>query len=130
VNGILNREKYNAIVSAWQRFRAWIDTLHHRHPELFPQTFKEGYKLHDHKTSPKTGVMTRRIGLKNGQVWTVHPIVISRWKAQLLDNAATVFQDGRSKKKSDETNVDELYQKIGRLEVELDWIKKKSDDLC
>jgi transposase-like protein len=59
----------------------------------------------------------------------VHPIVISRWKAQLLENAATVFQDGRSKKKSDETNVDELYQKIGRLEVELDWLKKKSDDL-
>jgi transposase-like protein len=57
----------------------------------------------------------------------VHPTVISRWKAQLLDNVASLFQDGRAKKKSDDTTVDELYQKIGRLEVELDWLKKKSD---
>jgi transposase-like protein len=57
----------------------------------------------------------------------VHPTVISRWKAQLLDNVASLFQDGRVKKKSDDTTVDELYQKIGRLEVENDWLKKKSD---
>jgi putative transposase len=59
----------------------------------------------------------------------VHPTVISRWKAQLLDNAETVFQDGRAKKKSDEPAVEELYQKIGRLEVELDWVKKKSQEI-
>jgi len=54
----------------------------------------------------------------------LHPVVLSRWKAQLLDNAADIFQDGRSTKKSDDPIHDELYQKIGRLEVELDWIKK------
>jgi transposase-like protein len=59
----------------------------------------------------------------------VHPTVISRWKTQLLDNAETVFQDGRAKKKSDDPSVEELYQKIGRLEVELDWVKKKSQEL-
>jgi transposase-like protein len=57
----------------------------------------------------------------------VHPTVISKWKAQLLDNVATLFQDGRGKKKKEDTTVDDLYQKIGRLEVELDWLKKKSD---
>ena len=57
----------------------------------------------------------------------VHPIVISRWKAQLLDNAEQVFQDKRTKKKSDDRTHDELYQEIGRLKVELDWIKKKSE---
>jgi transposase-like protein len=56
----------------------------------------------------------------------VHPIVISRWKAQLLENAEVIFQDGRVKKKSDDSNIDELYQEIGRLKVELDWLKKKS----
>jgi transposase-like protein len=56
----------------------------------------------------------------------VHPIVISRWKAQLLENAEVLFQDGRVKKKSDDPNIDELYQEIGRLKVELDWLKKKS----
>jgi len=57
----------------------------------------------------------------------VHPIVISRWKTQLLDNAEQVFQDKRAKKKSDDPTHDELYQEIGRLKVELDWIKKKSE---
>jgi transposase-like protein len=58
----------------------------------------------------------------------VHPIVISRWKAQLRDNAEAVFKDGRVKKKTDDVNVDKLYQEIGRLKVELDWIKKKSEE--
>jgi transposase-like protein len=57
----------------------------------------------------------------------VHPNAVSRWKLQLLDNIELVFQDGRSKPKHDDSLVDELYQKIGRLEVELDWLKKKSD---
>jgi putative transposase len=54
----------------------------------------------------------------------VHPIVISRWKAQLRDNAETVFKDGRAKKKTDDVDTDKLYQEIGRLKVELDWLKK------
>jgi transposase len=57
----------------------------------------------------------------------VHPIVISRWKAQLRDNAETIFKDGRIKKKTDAPDTDKLYQEIGRLKVELDWIKKKYD---
>jgi transposase-like protein len=57
----------------------------------------------------------------------VHPIVISRWKAQLIANSELVFKDGRTKKKTDDDNVDKLYQEIGRLKVELDWLKKKSD---
>jgi transposase-like protein len=57
----------------------------------------------------------------------VHPNVVSKWKIHLFENVATVFQDVRAKKKSDDTLVDELYQEIGRLKVELDWLKKKSD---
>jgi len=57
----------------------------------------------------------------------VHPIVISRWKAQLLQGADVVFKDGRSKKKNDDPDIDKLYQEIGRLKVELDWVKKKSE---
>jgi transposase len=57
----------------------------------------------------------------------VHPTIISRWKAHLLDSAESIFQDGRTKKKQEVPNVDELYQKIGKLEVENDWLKKKSE---
>jgi transposase-like protein len=56
----------------------------------------------------------------------VHSIVISRWKTQLLENAEVIFKDGRVKKKSADPNIDELYQEIGRLKVELDWLKNKS----
>jgi len=57
----------------------------------------------------------------------VHPLVISKWKSQLLNNAEALFQDGRVKKKTDDTNIQELYQKIGQLEMEKDWLKKKSE---
>jgi transposase-like protein len=56
----------------------------------------------------------------------IHPNIIARWKSQLLDNAEDIFQDGRIKKKPDTPNIDELYQEIGRLKMELDWVKKKS----
>ena len=58
----------------------------------------------------------------------VHPIVISRWKTQLLQQAESVFQDGRVKKKTDDPDIAALYQEIGRLKVELDWVKKKSEE--
>ena len=58
----------------------------------------------------------------------VHSIVISRWKAQLLQQAETVFKDGRVKKKTTDPDVDSLYREIGRLKVELDWVKKKSEE--
>jgi transposase-like protein len=56
----------------------------------------------------------------------VHPNAISRWKIHLLANIESVFQDGRSKSKPDTSLLDELYHKIGRLEMENDWLKKKS----
>jgi transposase len=59
----------------------------------------------------------------------VHPTAIAKWKAKLLEQATDVFIDGRTKKKSDDSAVYELFQKIGRLEVENDWLKKKSQEL-
>jgi transposase-like protein len=58
----------------------------------------------------------------------VHPTAIGKWKAQLLEQASDVFIDKRAKKKNDDPTVDDLFQKIGRLEVELDWLKKKSEE--
>ena len=59
----------------------------------------------------------------------VHPTAIAKWKARLFEQAADVFVDGRTKKKSDDPDIEELYQQIGRLKVELDWVKKKSQEL-
>jgi transposase len=58
----------------------------------------------------------------------LHPSQIQAWKRQLLEGAAGVFQDGRGHDQAAgrlETELDALYRKIGRLEMELEWIKKK-----
>ena len=59
----------------------------------------------------------------------VHPVAIAKWKARLLEQAADVFIDGRTQKKDDNPTVEELFQKIGRLEIENDYLKKKSHEL-
>lgn len=59
----------------------------------------------------------------------VHGNQISKWKAQLVESASGVFRDGREKKKEKNSiREEELYEQIGRLKVELDWLKKKLDE--
>lgn len=58
----------------------------------------------------------------------VHANVIGQWKKQLLENANELFEGKREKRKkteSQEKKVDELYRKIGKIEMENDWLKKK-----
>ena len=57
----------------------------------------------------------------------VHPNQVTKWKRQALDMLPQVFSDHRTRgNESDEALMAELYQKIGQLEVQLDWLKKKS----
>ncbi len=56
----------------------------------------------------------------------VHPSQITQWKKQLLDSAEQVFSDGRViEKKDQEELLSKLYQQIGQMKVELDWLQKK-----
>lgn len=58
----------------------------------------------------------------------VHANQISKWKAQLVEGASEIFRDGRRKKRDDTSATEaELYEQIGRLKIELDWLKKKVD---
>src|SRR5258705_10174152 len=57
----------------------------------------------------------------------VHPTLIHTWKKQLLAGAEELFACG-AKASTPDTEVlqAQLYEEIGRLKVELDWVKKKS----
>jgi transposase-like protein len=57
----------------------------------------------------------------------VYPNQISAWKKQLVDQMAELFEDGRQRREPD-TDAERaaLYEQIGRLKVELDWLKKKA----
>lgn len=57
----------------------------------------------------------------------VHPTQINQWKKQAQEDLPSLFSSGRSRKeKSQDDLTASLYQQIGQLTVELDWLKKKS----
>jgi len=61
------------------------------------------------------------------QQYEVHPVQVSQWKKALLAESASVFEKKHGPKPKAEFETDEkLYGEIGRLKMELDWLKKKS----
>jgi transposase-like protein len=59
--------------------------------------------------------------------YEVHPTLVTHWKKQLLEGAAEIFSNGRrAAADANEELKAELYQQIGKLQVEVDWLKKKS----
>ena len=56
----------------------------------------------------------------------VHATQIAQWKKQALDELPGLFSTGHGRKeKADEALTASLYQQIGQLTVELEWVKKK-----
>ncbi len=61
-----------------------------------------------------------------GSAFGVHPVQITQWKKQALAVLPDVFEKRRdTDAEAQQVLTAELYQKIGQLEVELDWLKKK-----
>jgi putative transposase len=57
----------------------------------------------------------------------IHPNQISQWKRQLLESGADVFaRNGSPNHQAQEGLQSELYEQIGRLKMELEWLKKKA----
>ena len=62
-----------------------------------------------------------------GQAYGVHPGQVTQWKKAILDQAGMIFVSKRGPNPVAEQEAPErLYGQIGRLTMELDWLKKKS----
>jgi transposase-like protein len=58
----------------------------------------------------------------------LHPNQVSQWKRQLLAEGATLFDNGSSQRQQREVAKleTELYEQIGRLKMEVEWLKKST----
>ena len=65
----------------------------------------------------------------------IQPSVIHRWKKELVENADQVFAASKSakaaakEKQEQEIEIENLYNQVGRLTTQLDWLKKKSNGI-
>jgi transposase-like protein len=61
---------------------------------------------------------------------SVHVSQLHQWKRHLLENASTLFESGKSKasqeQAADQQLIEQLYQHVGKLQMELEFLKKKA----
>jgi transposase-like protein len=57
----------------------------------------------------------------------LHPNQVSQWKGHLLEQGPTIFGNGSVQQQRQAAQVEaELYEQIGRLKMELEWLKKST----
>jgi transposase len=62
-----------------------------------------------------------------GQEYGVHPVQVGQWKKAIQEQAKSLFEGKRGPKAVPEhQDPERLYSEVGKLKMELDWLKKKS----
>jgi transposase len=66
-----------------------------------------------------------------GQEYGVHPVQVGQWKKEIQAQASTLFEGKRGPKPVAAHREPELlYSEIGKLKMELDWLKKSPGSAC
>ncbi|WP_426343070.1 IS3 family transposase [Pseudoduganella sp. R-32] len=86
-------------------------------------------RVHTAEFKAKVGLEAVR-GVKTvteiAQEYGVHPVLVGQWKKEILENAGALFDVKRGPKPVDESSPeDKLYSEIGKLKMQVDWLKKK-----
>ena len=85
----------------------------------FSKDFKSKVAIEALKGHKTTSELTSEFG--------VHATQINQWKRQLLEGASGLFgQAAQKQTETHEAEKERLYSQIGRLKVEVDWLKKKT----
>lgn len=86
-------------------------------------TFKARVALEALKGQETMAQLSSRYGVHSGQ--------ISKWRQRVREGLPELFRSKNTKntKPSDEALIASLYEQIGRLNMELEWFKKKSDGI-
>ena len=87
-------------------------------------------KVHTPEFKAKVGLEALR-GVKTineiGQEYGIHPVQVGQWKKEIQAHAQTLFEGKRGPKPvAEHREPERLYSEIGKLKMELDWLKKKS----
>ena len=91
----------------------------HTRTKRHPAAFKAKVALEAAKQTRTLAELSR--------VFQVHPVQISQWKKQLLDGVESLFRDGRNRGQDESQAIQaQLYEQIGRLNMEVEWLKKKA----
>ncbi len=86
-------------------------------------------KAHSPEFKAKVGLEALRGGKtinEIGQEYGVHPVTVGQWKKAIQEQAKRLFESKRGPKPAPEREPERLYSEIGKLKMELDWLKKKS----
>ena len=87
-------------------------------------------KVHSPKFKAKVGleaIQGKKTVNEIGLAHEVHPVQVSQWKKEIQEGAPRLFETKRGRKhKDDGMGEERLFGEIGRMKMELDWLKKKS----
>jgi transposase-like protein len=86
---------------------------------VFGAAFKAKAALAAAKGDRSTGQLASAFGIHTSQV--------KAWKKQLMVQVAELFADGRRQRAEQAADEQELYERIGRLKMEVEWLRKSAE---